>query len=184
MAYRIHIKNASLNGLRYGFCADVLTGNCCLERNHSAIDCATADVVTRSNAHAAWAAAVAAIEVVAVAASAYGTVAGYSLFVNKAVFGGVDYGWVSGAVAVIYSGICFADNQYDLTGPQWTEHRTSRCLIAVAVAFIFLVTIGFITGTIAGYSRGLFLASIHSRAPGSIYYAIGSVVHHRPGSQA
>ena len=112
------------------------------------------------NAHAAWAAAIAAIEVVAVAASAYGTVAAYSLLANKAVLGGVDYGWVSVAVAVLYSGICFADNQYDLMGPQWTEHRRSRGLAAVAVSFIFLLTIGFITETIEGYSRGLFLAQL------------------------
>ena len=109
------------------------------------------------NAHAAWAAAVAAIEVVAVAASTYGTVATYSLWANKAVLGGVDYSWVSVAVAVLYSGICFADNQYDLMGPQWTEHRRSRGLVAIAVAFIFLLTIGFITETIEGYPRGLFL---------------------------
>ena len=112
------------------------------------------------NSHAAWAVAVSAIEVVAVAASTYGTVSAYSLFVNKAILGGVDYGWVSVAVAVIYSGICFADNQYDLMGPQWTEHRRSRGLAAVAVAFIFLLTIGFIAETIEGYSRGLFLAQL------------------------
>ena len=135
------------------------------------------------NSHAAWAAAVAAIEVVALAASTYGAVAAYSPFVNKGILGGVDYGWVSVAVAVIYSGICFADNQYDLMGPQWTENQRSRGLAAVAVAFISLLTIGFIAETIEGYSRGLFLAQLTIAVLVQFATRSAAVASGRSGSQ-
>ena len=58
------------------------------------------------------------------------------------------------AVAVIYGGLCLADDQYDLLGAQWNERGTSRGLAAVALAFIFLLVVGFFTDTIEGYSRG------------------------------
>ena len=112
------------------------------------------------DAHAAWAGAVAATEMLVVAASTYGAAVGYNLLASKAVLSGADYGWASVLVAVIYGGLCLADDQYDLLGPKWNERGTSRGLAVVALAFIFLLVIGFFTNTIVGYSRELLLTQL------------------------
>ena len=118
-------------------------------------------ILSRSqDAHAAWAATVAAIEMLAVGASTYGAAVGYSLFASKAILSGADHGWASVAVAVIYGGLCLADDQYDLLGARWNDRGTSRGLAAVALAFIFLLVVGFFTDTIEGYSRGMFLTQL------------------------
>ena len=128
------------------------------------------------DAHAAWAAAVAAIEMLVVAASTYGAAVGYNLLASKAVLSGADYGWASVLVAVIYGGLCLADDQYDLLGPKWNERGTSRGLAVVALAFIFLLVIGFFTDTIEGYSRGTVSDPI-------VNWVIGAV-HHSSSSKA
>jgi len=120
-----------------------------------------APILSRSqDAHAVWAAAVAAIEMLAVGAGTYGAAVGYNLFATKAILSGADHGWASLAVAVIYGGLCLADDQYDLLGARWNNRGTSRGLAAVALAFIFLLVVGFCTDTIGGYSRGMFLTQL------------------------
>lgn len=111
------------------------------------------------DAHAVWATAVAAIEMLAVAASTYGAVLGYNLLASKAVWSGAEYGWPS-MLAVIYGGFCLVDDQYDLLGPKWNEHGTSRGLAVVALSFIFVLVIVFFTGTIDGYPRELLLTQL------------------------
>ena len=112
------------------------------------------------DSHAVWTAAVAAIEMLAVGASTYGAFVGYNLIGYGAISSGADYGWLSVAVAVIYGGLCLADDQYDLLSAQWNDRGKSRGLAAVALAFIFLLVVGFITDTIEGYSRGAFLTQL------------------------
>ena len=120
-----------------------------------------APILSRSqDAHAVWAAAVAAIEMLAVGAGTYGAAVGYNLFATKAILSGADHGLASVAVAVIYGGLCLADDQYDLLGTRWNNRGTSRGLAAVALALIFLLVAGFCTDTIGGYSRGIFLTQL------------------------
>ena len=119
-------------------------------------------ILSRSqDAHAAWAAAVAVIEMLAVGASTYGAVVGYNLFASTAILSGADHGWASVAVAVIYGGLCLADDQYDLLGARWNDRGTSRGFhAAVALAFVFLLVVGFFTDSIEGYSRGMVLTQL------------------------
>ena len=86
-----------------------------------------APILSRSqDAHAVWAAAVAAIEMLAVGAGTYGAAVGYNLFATKAILSGADHGLASVAVAVIYGGLCLADDQYDLLGARWNDRGTSE----------------------------------------------------------
>jgi Undecaprenyl-phosphate glucose phosphotransferase len=112
------------------------------------------------DSYAARTAAFAAIEMLAVGASAYGAFVGYNFIGYGATSSGAPYGWLSVGVAVIYGGLCLADDQYDLLSAQWNDRGKSRGLAAVALAFIFLLVVGFITDTIGGYSRGAFLTQL------------------------
>ena len=112
------------------------------------------------DAHAAWAAAIAAIEMLVVAATTYGAAVSYNLLASKTVLSGGDYAWASVLVAIIYGGLCLADDQYDLLGPNWNERGTSRGLAAVALAFIFLLVLGFFSNTTEGYPRELLLIQL------------------------
>ena len=112
------------------------------------------------DALAAWAAAVAVIEMLAVGAGTYGAAVGYNLFASKAILSGAGHGWASVAVAVVYGGLCLADDQYDLLGTRWNDRGRSRGLAAVALAFFFLLVVGFCADTIQGYSRGIFLTQL------------------------
>src|SRR5690348_5768644 len=73
-----------------------------------------------------WVVTVASIEMVVVAACAYGAFAAYTLAVYGMIFRGGDYAWASVAVGGLYVVLCFIDNQYDLLGPEWNEHSRSR----------------------------------------------------------
>jgi Undecaprenyl-phosphate glucose phosphotransferase len=118
-------------------------------------------VLSRSqHRHAVWAAAVAAIEMLLLWSSTYGAAIVYNLITDNVILTGPDHGWALVAVAVIYGGLCFADDQYDLLGARWNECGTTRGLAAVAFAFIFLVVVGFFTDAMNGYSRVMFFVQL------------------------
>lgn len=117
--------------------------------------------VSRSqNAQAIWTAAIAAIEVLVIAASTYGAFAAYNLVAYGVVPDRVEYEWAAVVIGAMYGGICVADNQYDLLGPEWNQHSRSRGLAAVGLAFLFMLTLGFTIDSLDGYSRGTFMTQL------------------------
>lgn len=114
----------------------------------------------RGSTQTAWAAAAAATEMLAIAVSTYGAFAVYNLATYGAIPDGPNYRWASLLLATVYGGLCLADNQYDLLGPEWNQHSMIRGLGTIGLAFTFLLAIGFVTDTIGGYSRGTFLTQL------------------------
>ena len=100
------------------------------------------------------------IEMIAIAASAYIAFIAYSAAVYGVVFFHSDYVVASLAAAALYVAPCIADNQYDLLGPQWNEQSRSRGSAALALSFIMLLTIGYLSNSLGGYSRGTFVAQL------------------------
>lgn len=107
-----------------------------------------------------WVVTVASIEMIVVAVCAYGAFVAYTLAVYGTIFRGGDYAWASVAVGALYVVFCFIDNQYDLLGPEWNEHSRSRGGAALGLAFMFLLTIGYVTNNLDEYSRGTFIAQL------------------------
>ncbi len=70
-----------------------------------------------------WTAVVVAIEIIVIALCAYGAFLAYNALAYGVIPHETDYAWASVAVAAVYVVICIADNQYDLLGPEWNEHR-------------------------------------------------------------
>lgn len=116
--------------------------------------------VRSRNALAVWTTAVIAIETIAIAASAYGAFALYNLVAYGVIPSQVGYAWTSIAIAVMYVGLCVADNQYDFQSPEWNQHHRSRGLAAIGLAFAFLLAIKFMSDVLEGYSRGTFIAQL------------------------
>jgi Undecaprenyl-phosphate glucose phosphotransferase len=52
------------------------------------------------------------------------------------------------------------DNQYDLLGQEWNERSPWRGTVAIALAFVLLLTTGFLSGALGSYSRGVFFAQL------------------------
>jgi len=115
-----------------------------------------------------WTVAVAGLEMAVIVACAYGAFLTYSFAVYSVIFHRADYVWASVALGAIYVCLCFADNQYDLLGPEWNEHSRSRGGAAVALAFVFLLTIGYVTDNLSGYSRGTFVAQFAAALLGQL----------------
>ena len=67
---------------------------------------------------ALWAAAAAGIEVMVIAASTYAAFVAYHWLAYGLVPEQPHSGWAAVAIGVIYGGLCFADNQYDLLGDE------------------------------------------------------------------
>jgi Undecaprenyl-phosphate glucose phosphotransferase len=131
----------------------------------------TVDATTRTSAwlpvasrnrsgQALWATVAAATEVLVIAASTYGAFVVYHWFAYGRVPDQPGAGWAALAIGGIYGGLCLADNQYDLLGEEWNRRNFSRGLAAIALAFVFLLAVGFISDALKGYSRGTFVAQL------------------------
>uniref|UniRef100_A0A9E7ZL19 Exopolysaccharide biosynthesis polyprenyl glycosylphosphotransferase n=1 Tax=Bosea sp. NBC_00436 TaxID=2969620 RepID=A0A9E7ZL19_9HYPH len=107
-----------------------------------------------------WTVVVAAIEMIVISSSAFAAFLAYSAAVYGVVFFRSDYILASIGVGALYVVLCIADNQYDLLGPEWNEHSRSRGGAALALSFITLLTAGYLTNSLGGYSRGTFLAQL------------------------
>lgn len=137
------------------------------------------DTIFRSVAHfpaiaggrgtqAFWTAVVATLEMIVIALCAYGAFLAYNALAYGAIPQNADYAWASVALAALYVVLCVADNQYDLLGPEWNEHGRSRGGAAIGLAFVLLLTIGFVVDNLDGYSRGTFLAQLLAALFGQI----------------
>lgn len=115
-----------------------------------------------------WTAAVVGIEMIVIAACAYGAFLAYTMAAYGVIFDRAEYAWASVAVGALYIVLCIADNQYDLLGPEWNEHSRSRGGAAIGLAFVFLLTIGYVTGNLDDYSRGTFIAQLVATLSGQI----------------
>jgi Undecaprenyl-phosphate glucose phosphotransferase len=102
---------------------------------------------------------IAGTEMAAVAASTYVAFVAYHLVVWGGLPAGVPYGWICAGLSLMYGVICLADGQYDFLGAEWNRQAfLQRGALAFALAFIFLLAVMFITGTVTSYSRGTFVA--------------------------
>ncbi len=118
-------------------------------------------VASRSRSgHALWATLAVATEVLVIAASTYGAFVLYHWFAYGLVPEHPRSGWAALAIGGIYGGLCLADNQYDLLGEEWNRRNFSRGLAAIALAFVFLLAIGFISDGLKEYSRGTFVTQL------------------------
>jgi Undecaprenyl-phosphate glucose phosphotransferase len=109
---------------------------------------------------ALWAAAAVGIEVLVIAASTYGAFMAYNWLAYGVVPQRADFAWAAVAIGVVYGGLCLADNQYDLLGDEWNRQSCSRGLGAVALSFVLLLAIGFVSDSLSDYSRGTFLSQL------------------------
>jgi Undecaprenyl-phosphate glucose phosphotransferase len=115
-----------------------------------------------------WTVVVAGLEMIVIVACAYGAFLAYSAALYGVVFFRVDYALASIATGALYVALCIADNQYDLLGPQWNEHSRSRGSAAITLSCVLLLTIGYVTNNLGGYSRGTFLAQLAATLLGQI----------------
>jgi len=116
---------------------------------------------SRPSAQSGFAAAgVAFIEMLVIAASAYGGFVAYNMVAYGVVPDPPDFALASLLVSLIYFGLCLVDNQYDLNGEEWNQHNCSRGLGAIAIAFTLMLAIGFLSDNLKGYSRGAFLTQL------------------------
>ncbi|WP_293812702.1 exopolysaccharide biosynthesis polyprenyl glycosylphosphotransferase [uncultured Bosea sp.] len=115
-----------------------------------------------------WTVVVATVEMIVIACCAFGAFLAYSAVVYGVIFFRSDYVLASIAVGALYVALCIADNQYDLLGPEWNEHSRSRGGAALALSFITLLTAGYLTNSLGGYSRGTFLAQLLATLLGQI----------------
>lgn len=115
-----------------------------------------------------WTAVVAGLEMIVIVACAYGAFLAYTMVAYGVIFDQASYAWASVAVGALYVVLCVADNQYDLLGPEWDEHNRSRGGVAICLAFVFLLTFGYVTNSLEGYSRGTFIAQLLAALLGQI----------------
>jgi Undecaprenyl-phosphate glucose phosphotransferase len=115
-----------------------------------------------------WTAVVATLEMIVIALCAYGAFLAYNALAYGVIPEKTDYAWASVAVAALYVVLCIADNQYDFLGPEWNEHSRSRGGAALGLAFVFLLTTGFVADKLDDYSRGTFLAQLLAALFGQI----------------
>jgi Undecaprenyl-phosphate glucose phosphotransferase len=114
------------------------------------------------------AAMVALTEMAAVAISTYLAFVAYHLTVWGGLPGTISYGWICTQLALMYGIICLADRQYDLHGAESNRQALHRGVLALALAFVFLLALMFISGTVVSYSRGTFLAQLAIALPTQI----------------
>ncbi|WP_291704987.1 exopolysaccharide biosynthesis polyprenyl glycosylphosphotransferase [Bradyrhizobium sp.] len=116
---------------------------------------------------------IAGTEMAAVATSTYVAFLAYHLIVWGGLPKGLPYGWICTGLALLYGAICLADGQYDFLGAEWNRRAfLHRGALAFALAFIFLLAVMFITGTVTSYSRGTFLAQFALGLPVQIVVRI------------
>jgi len=109
----------------------------------------------------ALAVTIAACEIAAVAASTYFAFIIYHLIVWGVVPAAIPYGWTCTGLSLMYGLICLADRQYDFLGAEWNQQAfLHRGALALALAFVFLLTFMFMTGMVTVYSRGTLVAQL------------------------
>jgi Undecaprenyl-phosphate glucose phosphotransferase len=116
--------------------------------------------LSHGNTQAFWTLATVSTEVVVIAAVTYMAFIAYNYLAYGAIPDRMVYVWASAAMGILYGGLCIADNQYDLLGVKWNEHNLSRGVAVVGLAFVLLLTIGFVVDDLGGYSRGTFLVQL------------------------
>jgi Undecaprenyl-phosphate glucose phosphotransferase len=107
-----------------------------------------------------WGAAAIGIEVLVIAAITYGAFLAYNSLAYGAIPDRAGGGLAAIAIGTIYGGLCLADNQYDLLGDEWNRQGCSRGAGALALAFVLLLVIAFISDSLKGYSRAAFLGQL------------------------
>ncbi len=108
---------------------------------------------------------VALTEVAAIAASTYVAFIVYHLTVWGSLPFSISYGWMCVGLALIYGVICLEDKQYDFLGAEWKHGCLERGVLALTLAFVLLLAVLFLTGTVAFYSRGTFVAQVAFALP-------------------
>ena len=120
----------------------------------------------RREARPVFAITIAAFEIAAIAGSTYFAFVSYHLIVWGGVPAAIPYGWICTGLSLLYGLICLADRQYDSLGAEWNQQAfVHRGALALALAFVFLLAFMFITGAVAVYSRGTFLAQVALALP-------------------
>jgi Undecaprenyl-phosphate glucose phosphotransferase len=107
-------------------------------------------------------------EMAVIAISTYLGFVLYHLMVWGGLPGAIRYDWISAGLALIYGIICLADKQYDSLGAEWNHNARVRGVLALTLAFIFLLAFMFLTGAISSYSRGTFLAQLALAFPAQL----------------
>ncbi|KRR14836.1 hypothetical protein CQ12_28630 [Bradyrhizobium jicamae] len=113
-------------------------------------------------------AAVAFTEMLAIALSAYFAFVAYHQVVWEGLPDNLPYGWISIGLALIYGIICLADKQYDFLGTEWNNGAVHRSVLALCLAFVFLLALMFLSGKVTIYSRGTFVAQLALGLPVAI----------------
>jgi Undecaprenyl-phosphate glucose phosphotransferase len=126
---------------------------------------AGASVQGRRDFRNAVAASVALAEIATVAGSTYAAFVVYHLTVWGGLPDSIPYGWICIGLAVLYGVSCLVDKQYDFLGAERNMHPARRCLLALIVAFVLILTVLFLTGNIRHYSRGTLFAQLLSTLP-------------------
>ncbi len=125
---------------------------------------AGASVRDKVNVGNALAGLVALVETGGVAASTYIAFVTYHMIVWGALPQSLSYGWMCIGLALVYAVICLADKQYDSLGAEWKRRIVERGVLALLLAFVFLLAGLFLTETRV-YSRGTFLAQVAFAVP-------------------
>jgi Undecaprenyl-phosphate glucose phosphotransferase len=107
-----------------------------------------------------WAAAVACLEFMVVAAATYLASFVYFLFVLGDRPPTIQYLTASILIASLHVLICLLDDQYNLLSEKWTRRGISRGAGAAALAFVFFLAITFMYKVADNYSRGTFLSQL------------------------
>ncbi|WP_051987552.1 exopolysaccharide biosynthesis polyprenyl glycosylphosphotransferase [Bosea sp. UNC402CLCol] len=115
-----------------------------------------------------WTVVVAALEMIVIVTCAYGAFVAYSAAAYGVIFFRIDYALASVSVGALYVALCIADNQYDLLGPEWNERSRTRGGVAIALSCVILLTIGYVTNSLGGYSRGTFLVQFLATLLGQV----------------
>jgi Undecaprenyl-phosphate glucose phosphotransferase len=103
---------------------------------------------------------VALVEMGAIGISTYLAFGAYHLIVWNTLPRIISYGWMCTGLALIYGVICLADKQYDFLGAEWKQRGFEKGVLALTLAFVLLLAFLFLTGTVAFYSRGTFVAQV------------------------
>jgi Undecaprenyl-phosphate glucose phosphotransferase len=121
--------------------------------------------IRRRDIRSAVAILVSLIEMTGVGASAYAAFVAYHMIVWSGLPDTISYGWICTGLAAMYWVICLADKQYDYLGSEWDRQALRRGALALALAFVFLLTTMFLTGTVTNYSRGTFVSQLALALP-------------------
>ena len=113
-------------------------------------------------------AGVAITEMAAIALATYIAFVAYHQIVWAGPPNTLPYGWISIGLALVYGAICLADKQYDFLGAEWNSGAVHRSALALCLAFVILLAVMFLSGTVTSYSRGTFVAQLALALPAAI----------------